>query len=565
MQRKVAGRDWGIGLVAVAVYAALSTVLYATAWTSPPQGDQNIFVWFMAWVPYAITHGQNPLLTHHILAPDGVNLLWTTLILLPSFLLTPVTLVFGPIASFWTCVITGVALSSWMMYRATLRFFPSRVGAFIAGLVYGFTPFMFVHSSGHLNLGIALFPPLLLILLDEIVVRQRRNVLAMGALLGGATAAQLLTGEELLAICVVGAFLGIVFACILGRDVVRSRLPYAVRACSVALVVFAVLVAYPVWVQLHDAHEFLGSFFQPPDVYVNDLLTPIVPLPGVSLGGNQLLGISDHFNGAREELAYLGLPLLVALPVLIYIARRKIMVCWAAFLFVAMLVLSFGPELQIAGQRTNIPLPWALVQNRGLFADILPARFSVLIFFSVSLIVAGAIDAMRTWRLVRKRWAVAGLAACFIPLVPLPTSMVRTPTIPTFFAVGAPGIPAESVVLVDPIAIGGATQAMTWQAVSGMRFKMTSGVWTIPLMAAFLQNGGIQPALFRIDSGEPPPVLTPELRSAMRSDLQNLGVNIIIADEHGRAAIGFISSVLGRQPEYVQGVAVWTVPILSTS
>ena len=70
--------------------------------------------------------------------------------------------------------------------------------------------------SGHAHMFVAIFPPLLLLFADEILIRQRRRAWFVGGLLGFAAAAQLMTGTELLAISVLMSIpalivLGIIF------------------------------------------------------------------------------------------------------------------------------------------------------------------------------------------------------------------------------------------------------------------------------------------------------------------------------------------------------------------
>jgi hypothetical protein len=73
---------------------------------------------------------------------------------------------------------------------------PGYPAALLGGPVDGFSPAMIAQSSSHLHLTLgAVLPPLMLLLVDELLVRQRRNPLLAGAL----TAAQVLIGEELLA------------------------------------------------------------------------------------------------------------------------------------------------------------------------------------------------------------------------------------------------------------------------------------------------------------------------------------------------------------------------------
>ncbi len=85
-------------------------------------GDPGQAVWFMAWVPYAITHGHNPLFTTRMLSGQGgANLLESTSYLLPSFLLAPVTWLFGATVSFNAAETIAPVLSGWAMYLAAGR------------------------------------------------------------------------------------------------------------------------------------------------------------------------------------------------------------------------------------------------------------------------------------------------------------------------------------------------------------------------------------------------------------------------------------------------------------
>ena len=62
--------------------------------------DPQIPIWMLAWWPHAILHGQNPIVTHAIWAPDGVDLAWVTSIPAVALAFAPLTLAAGPVASF---------------------------------------------------------------------------------------------------------------------------------------------------------------------------------------------------------------------------------------------------------------------------------------------------------------------------------------------------------------------------------------------------------------------------------------------------------------------------------
>jgi hypothetical protein len=47
------------------------------------------YLWVLRWLPFAVSHGHNPLVTDYLNAPEGVNLMWNTSLVLPALLLAP--------------------------------------------------------------------------------------------------------------------------------------------------------------------------------------------------------------------------------------------------------------------------------------------------------------------------------------------------------------------------------------------------------------------------------------------------------------------------------------------
>src|SRR5260370_39682007 len=95
-------RGWVTAGIGVGVYLALAVLLFSSAWASPQTtavglGTDPIFsIWFLRWVPFALGHGWNPLLTTYLDYPAGANLSWSGLVPLPAPVLSPVTLWLGP-------------------------------------------------------------------------------------------------------------------------------------------------------------------------------------------------------------------------------------------------------------------------------------------------------------------------------------------------------------------------------------------------------------------------------------------------------------------------------------
>jgi hypothetical protein len=186
-------------------FLGLAFWLFAPAWSSPTtttmaggNGDPAIFIWFLRWTPFALEHGHDLLVAHHLNYPDGVNLMWNTSLVLPGLVLAPLTTRFGPVLTFNVVLVLAYGLSAWCAYLAIRRFVPGHLAPAVGGLVYGFSPAIFIQLH-HPHMSLAFLVPLMLLALHEILVRQRRPPWLAGAALGLLAGCQLLTGEELLA------------------------------------------------------------------------------------------------------------------------------------------------------------------------------------------------------------------------------------------------------------------------------------------------------------------------------------------------------------------------------
>src|SRR5262249_12492386 len=153
----------------------------------------------------------------------------------------------------------------------------NRPGAAAGGLLFAFSPYMLAHSAGHLHIVMVASLPLVLLLLDEIVVRQAWRWWAAGAALGLVAATQLLTSEEILALDAIFAVVGIAVLALLHHRKVLEKLAYAARAAATALVVFLALGVYPLYVQFRGSNR-VSEAIHGNDEIVTDLLNPVLPV-----------------------------------------------------------------------------------------------------------------------------------------------------------------------------------------------------------------------------------------------------------------------------------------------
>jgi len=548
-------------------YFALAVLAFCTAWRAPAgrwignDFDPVLFIWHLRWLPFALDHGHNPLISNYLDYPDGFNLMWNTSILLPAFLLSPVTLLLGAVVSYNILSTLALALSGWCAYLAFRRYV-RREAAAVGGLLYGFSPFMFAQAANHPHMTLALFPPLALLLLDELLVRQRRSPVRLGLLIAAAAALQLLTGEEILAATVLVAAIGVVLLALLSRHEVRPRIGYAARGLGIAAAVSLAIVAVPLGFQFFGSQHVAASSgpVQTKGTYVLDVLELVVPTQRQELTIGAANRVGAKFNGQGEIGGYIGIPLLLLAAFVVLRYRTQRIVQFAGALTVLVAVLALGPRPNVAGHSLPIPLPWVIPQRLPLFENILPARLALMMFLLLALLVAIFVDRSRLPRVA----IVASLAIAFAPLVPdLPYASSASAS-PSFFERGAHEIPAGSVALVAPIAgvSGGTTRAMLWQVAADLRFRMPEGYvirpqgsFALPQVYAVLFD-----RLAQLGRGEHPPPLIAAQRAEIRCTLLRFGVEAVVVGpmKTGRQeTIGLFREVLGENPTGIDGVVLW--------
>src|SRR5215475_13311130 len=120
----------------------------------PSSRDTASYVWGFWWVAHQVTHLGNPWFTDLMAAPVGVQLGFHTLMPLPSLLLTPVTLIFGPSASYNLLVLITPGLLCYAMYRAARLWIASAMGAIAAGAFFGLSAMLTQQDWYHVNIAL---------------------------------------------------------------------------------------------------------------------------------------------------------------------------------------------------------------------------------------------------------------------------------------------------------------------------------------------------------------------------------------------------------------------------
>ena len=135
-------------------------------WTTHPSsvttcgcGDAARFLWFFEWPAFAFTNGHSLWFSTWLFHPAGINLLNDTSVMALSIVLTPVTLLFGPVAAMNVALTLAPVLSALAMLMLLRRWVSWTPAAVFGALVYGFSPFMITELAyNQLNIGFLAIP-----------------------------------------------------------------------------------------------------------------------------------------------------------------------------------------------------------------------------------------------------------------------------------------------------------------------------------------------------------------------------------------------------------------------
>jgi hypothetical protein len=420
-------------------------------------GDQALFEWLLAFGAHSLISGSDPLFTHLLNVPDGVNLAVNTSITVYGWVFAPLTLLAGPPVAFVVILTLNLAATAYAWYLLLSRPLAlPRPAAAVAGLFCGFAPQMVSHANAHLNWTAQWLVPLLLwrVLTLREPGRWRRN----GLLLGVAVAVAFSLAAEALFFTALACavFVGCWGAARSRRAAARADLPTFARGLAVAAGTALVLLAYPMWLHFFGPQRYAGTGFDH-RIHAEDAAA-YGAFPDRSLAGAAGLDTSLAPN-PTEENSFFGLPLLllaIACAVLLWrrsrtgddpVSRptlRAVLIVGGVFA-----VLSLGPRLKWFGEITEFPLPYAILGRVPVFDAALPARLALVVTPVVGLLLAWtlavrhprdlAVERGRTGTSapgVRKIVGVGLIAVALLPLVPIPLITDGREPVPEFISSG---------------------------------------------------------------------------------------------------------------------------------
>ncbi len=384
----------------------------------PETRDTSGYVWDLWWTAHQVVHLANPWYTSHMAAPVGIQLGFDTTMPLAGLIMTPVTLAFGPSASFDVLTILVPGLTCYLMYRAA-RLWLAEPGAIAAGALFGLSSMLTWQDWQHLNIALGtIFLPMTL----EAAVRLRRRPGArQGVILGVVLGASLLVNQE-------SAVMAVLLAA-------AALLPWLIRHPAAARLralawgaLAAVIVASPQLIAMIQqaasggasvSGRTLAHTAKTYGVGLFDLVNPSQRV--ASYGLTSLANAAANGDGRIGE----GMPIYgVVLTVLalcgLVAAWRRSSAWKLAALWVGCSWLSLGAVLWVGhkprvpfldrwyGQRVSLIMPYTWFMRIPWLSDLREAdRFAIIGLVGAVLLAGAAVDWV--WR--HARVAVVVLAA----------------------------------------------------------------------------------------------------------------------------------------------------------
>jgi hypothetical protein len=451
-------------------------------------GDAGQRIWFIAWLPFAITHHTNPFVSNFMFAPRGINVLANASVVFEAFLLAPITELSSPLTAFNIACIAAPVISALSLYYVLRRYEIRRLVAFVGGLAYGFAPALLrADRIGDLNLTWMFFPPLAAYLIDRIFFRQTGRPVRLGLILGLLVVIQFFSSLEILLVCVVVSIPVLTLAIVANPRELSSHVGFTLKAMGTALVTAGTLLAYPMAIYL-TGPEHISS--------VNRTVAPGAALsspvwPSTATGTGFLEAAPRTPLLHLFDSAFIGpVVLLLALAALAFSRRhRVVLLLWAAALWCV--VLSWGGATRLSGSSRAFSWhapAWYLAKAVPILRNVDWIRISIITDLFLVMLAAVTLQEVASAIQARDgRWRRPLIDAMTVGtgvLMAIPLFIASYVPFAAFQTVAVPEVlrhvpnrtnGSPSTALIFPASTPFSGTPLVWQAIAGFPYRDYEG------------------------------------------------------------------------------------------
>ena len=359
------------------------------------EGDVPIYIWNLWWMQQALAETISPLFCNYIFAPYGVSLVFHAFVFLKALLAVPLQWFCTAWTAYNILILATFTFAGWGMFLLARHLTGDPRAAWIAGLVYAFSPYMVTRSLCHLNYLSSEWIPLYVLCLIRLLETKGRRWAWSGGLCLLLTAYCEYYYLIYLTLFTV-FFLGWRFchhrAEVLNRTfLVRFALMGAIAAVGFAPILWALLDT--------GQTRYLYGGWGASAKFGADILAFVTPPPGSLLYGNigaELYRVFSAGNSSEGTVfaGYVALGLMATCALRL---RGDLAVRPWLWLTLGAFLLSLGPLLHIAGNfvfgfgdwRFAVPMPYLAVRYLPLIKGArVPARFDIMVMLGLSVLCA---------------------------------------------------------------------------------------------------------------------------------------------------------------------------------
>ncbi len=350
-------------------------------------GDAWLHLWDLWWADKSLVSlHQTPYQTTFLYYPTGLNLYYHSLDIFNGIVSIPLQHLIGLTPTFNFVLLANLTLDGLAAYRLCKERIGSTGSALVGGAIFASTPLLGASIDlGQLDEVTAWWIPLYILALWRALDSHgpiwtrgggRRAALFAGVSLAGASLATwyFTAGLIVFTIVFVPAYL------VAKRDKASADWRQASGKVALSLVVFAILLSPLLWAMIGErlgGATYMLSSLAATLSNSADLTAFFLP-PRIASGFNQ--------PGSSAALGYIAL----VLSAIGLVKRRSL---WPlALAFGVLLVMALGPQLQVGGTQTQIPLPYALLNDVPFIgASRQPLRFVATAGICMALLSAAGV------------------------------------------------------------------------------------------------------------------------------------------------------------------------------
>lgn len=398
-------RDLSVRFVVILGYLLLTLLLtyplILKIATHIPGGSFDALqnVWNLWWFKYAaVDLHSNPFYTHLIYHPTGVSLLFHTFSPVNAILSVPLQMIFGLTVSYNVIILLAFVVAGYGAYLLAKYITQNAAAAFIAGVIFTFSPSHFAHTAGgHLQvLSIEWIPFYVLFFLKTIKESRKIN----GFLAAFFFLLTLLCDFYYALYLACFSVLYLCYQFLTSREKITSK-ELMTRLVILAMAA-AMLIAPIALPMLMELKYHISPAVETTLEGSADLLGFVTPSTLHPLLGPVVRNIAGKFTGnTAENTVFLGYTALLTAMYSALRVKEKDMRYWT-FVTLFFLILSLGPVLHVLGDteftafKVRVPLPYLVLYPLFSFTRV-PARLIVMVMLSLSVVVAYGLKSLSLW------------------------------------------------------------------------------------------------------------------------------------------------------------------------